>query len=109
MVVLYEVLVDAELGQDVLAVGLDEEAAAVLVDLRLDQTWAVEARVEPPHGSCSIGPAVSSRSTVSARASGLWRSLSRSDARAAIKRRCSAGMESTRCRRSSSCPRSFLS
>jgi len=41
------------------------------VNLGLDQTWALEARVEPPHGSCSIGAPLSSRSTVSASASGL--------------------------------------
>jgi hypothetical protein len=50
VVVLDELDVDAELGVDIAAVGLLEEAAAVGKGGRLDQDWPVETGRQSLHG-----------------------------------------------------------
>ena len=49
MVVLDEVILDAELGQDAAAVGFQEEPAVVAVDRRFDQDRPRELSWQSPH------------------------------------------------------------
>ncbi len=49
MVVLDEVIVDSELRERALPVGLEEEATFITVDGRLEQQWSLEPGGESAH------------------------------------------------------------